>query len=70
MGIEFVVVNEHTLGSRRTEAALWLKPLAFREGGYSPEKGLAIISPRDRVRSATKKDFELFGLDPSDYLEL
>jgi hypothetical protein len=67
--IRYVVLNEHTLGMIREGMPQWLEPLVARNGGYDPKKGLAVISPRDTVRDATRDDFRYFQVDPTGHLE-
>lgn len=72
---KYVVMGKHghTLGYLINEKPGWTGILAFSalKGGYDPKNGPVTIVPgRTELRAATRRDFEVFGVEvPSDFVD-
>ena len=68
--LEYVVVNENTLGIIREGYPNTLEVLAGSviRGGYNPMNGPIGITKNDNIRPATYEDFDTFRLCPKGHM--
>lgn len=69
----YVVVNENTLGYLAESGVDGYQTLGVLagsvvRGGKNPLNGPAVVTPLDRVRLATKKDFADYRIDSTGHL--